>query len=34
LIALGQALGVIRIVIDFRARAKAKRPSRLQKIIA
>ena len=28
--ALGHAVGVVRIVIDFRARTKAKRPCRLQ----
>jgi len=30
--ALGHAVGIIRIVIDFRARTKAKRPFQLQKI--
>jgi hypothetical protein len=33
LIALGHAVGIIRIVIDFRARTKAKRPLQLQKTI-
>jgi hypothetical protein len=32
LIALGHAFGVVRIVIDFRARAKAGWPCWLQKI--
>jgi hypothetical protein len=31
--ALGHAVGIIRIVIDFRARTKAKWPCRLKKII-
>jgi hypothetical protein len=29
--ALGHAIGVVGIVIDFRARTKAKRPCQLQK---
>jgi hypothetical protein len=31
LIALGHAVGIVRIVIDFLARTKAKQPCRLQK---
>jgi hypothetical protein len=34
LAALGHAVSAIRIVIDFRARTKAKLPCRLQKIIS
>jgi hypothetical protein len=30
---LGHAVGVVRIVIDFRARTKANRPRQLEKII-